>query len=115
MPITNLERSPALASHEASGWVVSFDYIPGETLRDWLRNNPSADEHVRLQLAEDLIDAWIATAHALQLAASTAVIHGDLKPENIVVGSDDRLSFIDFASAMCGVSGHKPDEASFNR
>ena len=74
-----------------------MEYIAGRTLSQYLLNGPlSGDETIALgcQLADGL-----AFAH------SKGVVHGDLKPGNIVVTTDGRLKILDFGLARVAAAG----------
>jgi len=74
-----------------------MEYIAGRTLSEYLLNGPlSGDETIALgcQLADGL-----AFAH------SKGVVHGDLKPGNILVTTDGRLKILDFGLARVAAVG----------
>ncbi|QRV98040.1 Ephrin type-A receptor 4 [Ceratobasidium sp. AG-Ba] len=64
------------------------------SLRSFLRTNPSFD---RFRLCLQL-------ASALEYMHSHEIVHGDIKPDNIVVSDDNTLMFTDFGNSILGYS-----------
>ena len=82
----------------------TMKYIDGPSLADCLeemrRSNdlPSSSEYFRK------VALWgIQAAEALNYAHSKNVIHGDVKPSNLLVDKDSSLWLIDFGAASCKV------------
>jgi WD40 repeat protein len=70
---------------------LALEYVPGETLRSRMEHDPpSLRSTVRLALA---------VVRALAEAHHHRVLHGDLKPENIMIPADGRLRVLDFGLA----------------
>lgn len=67
------------------------EYIDGQTLRGWMHDNPHPDltavRHIVDQLARGLM-----AFHKMEM------IHQDIKPENVMIDSDDTVKIIDFGS-----------------
>jgi len=78
---------------ELDGRQLSFlamEYVPGETLADWARNNqPSLAE--RLELVQQVVGA-------LSHAHERGIVHRDVKPSNLVVACC-RVKVLDFGLA----------------
>lgn len=85
-----------IGEHEDRVYLV-MELIEGVSLRTWLKGQPQ-DWRVRLP---PLLDAarGVAAAHALGL------VHGDLKPDNLMVGDDGRTRVIDFGLARLADEG----------
>lgn len=73
-----------------SQWFFAMELVDGETLRAWLRR-----PHGWRQVLGVLIDIGrgIAAAHAV------GVVHGDIKPENVMIAADGRARVMDFGIA----------------
>lgn len=117
-PSVNLEDdAAALARFALEGWIAArlrsahllkplagvaaqsclyqrLEYIDGVTLRQWLREHPDAAVEEKLYLADQLLNG----VRALHRAD---VMHGDLKPDNIMVDRNGLVKLIDFGSCYC--------------
>ena len=71
-----------------------LEFIDGVTLQQWLREHPDAPVEEKLYLADQLLNG----VRALHRAD---VIHGDLKPDNIMVDTTGLVRIVDFGSCHC--------------
>ncbi|SHF10985.1 Serine/threonine protein phosphatase PrpC [Microbulbifer donghaiensis] len=69
-----------------------LEFVDGQNLRQWMQLHPRPS----LQQVRDLIGQLVSALRRLQ---RMEIVHGDLKPENIMVGSDGRLKLIDLGGA----------------
>jgi serine/threonine protein kinase len=69
-----------------------MEYVPGGNLADRLRDSPAATWGVEV-LARELLDA-------LGYVHRSGVIHRDIKPGNVLIGSDGRARLTDFGIAQ---------------
>ncbi|OLQ90563.1 hypothetical protein BIY22_06100 [Vibrio panuliri] len=69
---------------------IVMEYIQGVTLEAWLAHNPTLNERIAIlhQLCQ-----------ALEYAHSRHIFHADLKPQNVMVTSSNRLKVIDLGLA----------------
>jgi serine/threonine-protein kinase len=76
---------------------IAMELIEGESLRNWAhKNRPTARQLAKL-LAQ--------VAHALAYAHARAVVHRDLKPDNVLVTKDQRTKVLDFGLAGLHANG----------
>ncbi|MEM6990788.1 MAG: serine/threonine-protein kinase [Myxococcota bacterium] len=69
---------------------IAMEYVDGGTSRQWLRERHPWQE---------LLDHFTDVGRGLDAAHRVQVIHGDLKPDNILVARDGRVMVADFGLA----------------
>src|SRR5262249_4131350 len=69
---------------------VAMEYVVGTTLRGWM-------ETPRRWRA--VVDMIVACGRGLAAAHAAGLVHGDFKPENVLVGADGRPRVTDFGLA----------------
>lgn len=78
---------------ETSGMpFLVMEYVPGQTLRDVLRDHGPLTPEQALTIIEPVLNA-LSAAHA------AGFIHRDIKPENILISDDGRVKVADFGLA----------------
>ncbi|HEY5920977.1 MAG TPA: serine/threonine-protein kinase [Kofleriaceae bacterium] len=88
-----------------AGVFVAMELVDGETLRAWAEKPREWREVVR---------KLVGVARGLAAAHAAGVIHRDVKPENVIVGADDRTRLGDFGLARSGTAvAGTPAPASF--
>jgi len=92
----NIVRVIELFSENGTLYLV-MEYLPGTTLHQHLSEHRRGDK-AGLSEADATIVAS-AMADALSYAHAKGVIHRDVKPNNILVGSDGRIVLLDFGIA----------------
>src|SRR6202167_1776662 len=75
--------------HAGELWVV-MEFIEGETLRHRLKRPISTDEFFAIATQ---------CCEGLQAAHEKGIIHGDIKPENIMLAPGNRVKILDFGVA----------------
>lgn len=77
-------------THARRVW-IAMEYVAGQTLSAWAQTRPRQWPEV-LQVLTDAARG-VAAAHA------AGVVHRDLKPDNVMIGSDERVRVMDFGLA----------------
>jgi serine/threonine-protein kinase len=82
-----------------------MEYVPGPTLREVLRERGPLPETEALRLAVDVADG-LAGVHR------SGLVHGDVKPANVLFDADGRAKLADFGIARLTSAGVTPDATS---
>lgn len=69
-----------------------YEYIEGQTLRQWIDDTPSPSINNVRRIIERI-------AKALRQFKRLDIVHGDIKPENIMLDKDENIKLIDFGDA----------------
>jgi serine/threonine-protein kinase len=77
--------------HDDNGTFIVMELVRGQTLKQWLQNHPP-NESAALDIIGQLVAA-MAAAHA------GGLIHGDLKPSNLMLEASGTLRILDFGLA----------------
>ncbi|RKH28110.1 serine/threonine protein kinase, partial [Corallococcus sicarius] len=67
---------------------LAMELVDSRTLRKWEQDGPHPWRQV--------VDVFVAAGRGLAAAHAVGVVHGDVKPENILVGQDGRVRVTDF-------------------
>jgi serine/threonine protein kinase len=70
---------------------ITFELIEGLTLADWSASRRPAPR--------DILTAFIAVASGLAAVHRKGIVHGDVKPQNIMIGNDNTVRLVDFGLA----------------
>ena len=87
---------------------IAMEFIPGMTLRDWLKTRDSAQGSYR-----KVLRIMIQVGRGLAAAHDADLVHRDLKPSNIVLGDDGRTRVMDFGLARG--SGVETETGDFSK
>jgi len=81
---------------------VVTDYVEGQTLRQWMTDNPAPD----LEAVRDIVEQ---IARGLRAFHRMEMLHQDLRPENIMIDRQGTVKIIDFGSTrVAGVTEAAP-------
>ena len=72
----------------ADGWIVTEEYIQGRTFAEVLRGG--------LFGKKAAVDFCLKLCSILEKLHAKGIVHGDIKPENIILGNDGKIWLIDF-------------------
>ncbi|NDJ51845.1 MAG: protein kinase [Chloroflexi bacterium] len=64
-------------------------YMPGGSLADWMRQNGLLD-------VETAVELIYQAASALDLVHSSGIVHGDIKPSNLLLKDEERIGVVDW-------------------
>jgi eukaryotic-like serine/threonine-protein kinase len=78
-------------------YYIAMEYLDGRTLKELLVRNGPTPIPIAIDYARQILGA-------LSFAHRNGIIHRDIKPHNIIVGSDGRLKVTDFGIARSGAS-----------
>ncbi len=81
------------------------EYLEGMTLRDWMKKNP-------LPPVDIVVDIIKQIAKGLRAFHRLEMLHQDLKPENIIINADNKVTIIDFGSVkIAGIHERKRNKS----
>jgi predicted Ser/Thr protein kinase len=82
---------------------VAMELVDGGTLRDWLGERRDV---------KAILDVMLGAARGLSAAHERGLVHRDVKPENVLVGADDRARVVDFGLVLLTLAaGGQPLES----
>ena len=70
---------------------VAMEQVDGQTLRRWYKEKP--------RTVGEVLHVMIAAGHGLAAAHAAGLVHRDFKPDNVLVGNDERVRVMDFGLA----------------
>jgi len=82
---------PCLQSRQRHFIYIVMEYIEGQTLTQWMRDNPKPE----MRMVRDIVDQ---IAKGLMAFHRLEMLHQDLRPDNIMIDSSGTVKIIDFGS-----------------
>jgi predicted Ser/Thr protein kinase len=82
---------------------IAMEFVDGMTLRRW--QAPSG------RTWQDILAMYIKVGEGLAAAHAAEIVHRDFKPENVLVGTDDRPRVADFGLARMGFAASAEPQA----
>ena len=87
---------------------IAMELVDGGSLTAWLGRTP--------RTTDGIIDCLIGAGRGLAASHAAGIVHRDVKPDNILVGFDDRARVTDFGLARLGDAPRpRPEAASADR
>jgi WD40 repeat protein/tRNA A-37 threonylcarbamoyl transferase component Bud32 len=71
-----------------------MELVEGPTMRAWLRVTPRS--------WRDVLRLYLEAAAGLHAVHQAGLVHGDFKPDNVLIGDDGRVRIVDFGLARIG-------------
>ena len=93
----------------SDAWALVYEYLPGGSLEDRLSckdNSPPLQWHIRIRIATELCSVLI----FLHSSQPGSIVHGDLKPANILLDDNLVSKLSDFGISRVLSSGEIPME-----
>jgi len=84
---TNVVAIYEAGEHEGRIY-LAMERVVGDTLRGWSSERP--------RRLSEVLDVALQAARGLAAAHDAGLVHRDVKPDNIMVGKDDRPRVLDF-------------------
>ena len=82
-----------IADRDRTGIYMVMEWFPGKSLREILKEERKLAPERAAHIAAAICDA-------LEYIHARGIVHGDLRPENVLVGAGDRIKLIDFGGAI---------------
>ena len=93
--LAQLAHPNVVAVHDVGrvddGIYIAMEYIEGAVLGTWLR--------AQHRTWREIVAVFVAAAHGIAAAHDAGLVHRDIKPDNLMVGSDARVRVLDFGLA----------------
>lgn len=88
-----------------SSYYIAMEYLEGKSLKEMIGEKGRLEPPVAIDIASQILQA-------LQFAHEHHVIHRDIKPHNIMIGSRGQVKVTDFGIARAGASSQMTETGS---
>jgi eukaryotic-like serine/threonine-protein kinase len=82
-----------IADQDRTGIYMVMEWFDGKTLREIMKEQGTLAPERAVRIAAAVCDA-------LEYIHTRGIVHGDIRPENVMVGAGDRIKLIDFGGAI---------------
>ena len=89
-----------MGGSDGPGTFIVMELVHGVTLRRWLAAETRSPRAI--------LDIFVQAGEGLSAAHEAGLVHGDFKPDNVIVGTDRRVRILDFGLAR---ASPEPDES----
>jgi tetratricopeptide (TPR) repeat protein/predicted Ser/Thr protein kinase len=93
--LARLSHPNVIAVHDVGTWegrvFVAMEFVQGQTLGGWMRSERRA--------LEATMRVFVAAGRGLAAVHAVGLVHRDFKPDNVMVGPEDRVRVMDFGLA----------------
>jgi tetratricopeptide (TPR) repeat protein/tRNA A-37 threonylcarbamoyl transferase component Bud32 len=93
--LARLSHPNVVAIHDVGAFAdrvfIAMEFVDGRTLTQWLKERPRSWREILAALCE--------AGEGLAAAHNAGLIHRDFKPDNVLIGHDDRVRVLDFGLA----------------
>jgi tetratricopeptide (TPR) repeat protein/tRNA A-37 threonylcarbamoyl transferase component Bud32 len=93
--LARLSHPNVVGVHDVGVWedrvFVAMEFVHGQTAAAWRAAAP--------RRWREVVDVYLQAGRGLAAAHAVGLVHGDFKPENVLVGADGRVRVLDFGLA----------------
>lgn len=76
---------------------IIMELVPGQTLKEWIRDHADTPRSEKLP---EIIEIIAQITEAMQAAHDSKLIHGDIKPSNLILEPSGKVRILDFGLAV---------------
>lgn len=106
--MARLSHPNVIAVHDAGefegGVFVAMEFVEGPTLKAWMAE--------RRHSWREVVKVFVQAGRGLAAAHEAQLVHRDFKPDNVMIGSDDRVRVMDFGLARALVDSDPSADAA---